>query len=257
MNSSGVNKETSPVPPTSSVANPPTSEECPRLGSGGGNASNSSPIGHDNVASRRPRGGQSSLVMGVPGQSAFTPYTRPPQPAPPHRVSPSFSRPSGNDTGSFFGGFGFQGAQVVPVGAGDSGGVVVPGIQTGDNPTTRKRVRGGGAASGNSPIEGASNLMQCSVCGKKFSTPRSLFGHMRAHRGRGWKGAHPPPTFSAEEEFADLRVDQLEVGNVVVVGAHEEGGRVEVADGGGAAEDEEGQNYRVPDLNNPPPEDST
>ncbi|OIT01874.1 PREDICTED: uncharacterized protein LOC109227700 [Nicotiana attenuata] len=34
----------------------------------------------------------------------------------------------------------------------------------------------------------------CSICGKKFASKKSLFGHMRCHPDRDWRGIHPPPT---------------------------------------------------------------
>ncbi|KAL8472507.1 hypothetical protein ACS0TY_029016 [Phlomoides rotata] len=164
--------------------------------------------------------------MGVPGQSAFTPYTRPPQ----HWGSP---RPSG---GGFTGG--------VAARASNSGGAA----QIGESPMARKRDREDGTAAGGSPpVEGALSPVNCSVCGKMFPTPKALFRHMRSHPGRGWKGAHPPPTFNAEEEFADLRAG---VGDAADGGVPEEGGGGRVAE-----EDEEGKNCKVPDLNNPPPQE--
>ncbi|KAL8500252.1 hypothetical protein ACS0TY_020019 [Phlomoides rotata] len=241
MNTSGANKGTSPIQPTLPATNPPT-EENPRRG-GGGNAPHSYPRGRG-IPFQRTRGGQSPPIMGVSGQSAFTPYTRPPPPPPlppQHWISPRSSRP----TGGFTGGLGSQGAQVVPVGASGSGGVAAPGMQIGGNPATRKRV--------NPPGAGAPNLVHCSLCDKTFFTPKALFGHMRSHRGRGWKGTHPPPMFNAEEGFVDL--GRLEVRNAAAAGGREEGRRVE--NGEGASEDKEGQNYMLPDLNNPPPEDST
>ncbi|KAG2678338.1 hypothetical protein I3760_12G139300 [Carya illinoinensis] len=33
----------------------------------------------------------------------------------------------------------------------------------------------------------------CYVCGKKFLTTKALFGHMRSHPGRPWRGVLPPP----------------------------------------------------------------
>ncbi|WCJ32802.1 C2H2-like zinc finger protein [Euphorbia peplus] len=33
----------------------------------------------------------------------------------------------------------------------------------------------------------------CSLCGKKFATWKGVFGHLRAHPERPWRGAFPPP----------------------------------------------------------------
>ncbi|KAL0399037.1 UNVERIFIED_CONTAM: Zinc finger protein ZAT3 [Sesamum radiatum] len=34
----------------------------------------------------------------------------------------------------------------------------------------------------------------CAICGKKFPSMKSLFGHMRCHPDREWRGIHPPPS---------------------------------------------------------------
>ncbi|KAF8111138.1 hypothetical protein N665_0076s0134 [Sinapis alba] len=35
--------------------------------------------------------------------------------------------------------------------------------------------------------------IRCCLCGKEFQTMHSLFGHMRRHPDRSWKGIRPPP----------------------------------------------------------------
>lgn len=107
-------------------------------------------------------------------------------------------------------------------------------LRIGGTPPGRKRKRDAGAASGSGGGSGGDEggevgrVYKCCVCNRGFSTPQAMFGHMRAHPDRGWTGAHPPPTFKAEEEFADLRAE-----------AAEEEGAPKI--------------YRVPDLNKPPP----
>jgi hypothetical protein len=38
----------------------------------------------------------------------------------------------------------------------------------------------------------------CSECGRTFASWKAVFGHMRAHPDRGWRGAIPPPEWSPE-----------------------------------------------------------
>ncbi|KAL2241137.1 uncharacterized protein LOC105178398 [Sesamum indicum] len=241
----------SPSKPTPNPnPNSPRQEENPRRRSGGANAPPASP---------RRRGSPSSPpktrpVMGVPGESAFAPYTKP------------RSEPGGSGGRGVEGGPGLQGAQVVPVGSGGYGVVAAPGaLRIGGSPAARKRVRESGAGSttaagGNQPGEGAGNVVNCSVCGKGFPSQKALFGHMRSHPDRGWKGAHPPPTFKAEEEFADLHGLNLpEAGRG---GDAQEGAADDHQKEDEAAESEEEEEagdsgkYRLPDLNNPPPPDA-
>ncbi|KAJ6928377.1 hypothetical protein NC652_012469 [Populus alba x Populus x berolinensis] len=39
----------------------------------------------------------------------------------------------------------------------------------------------------------------CSTCGRTFASWKAVFGHMRAHPDRGWRGAFPPPQWSPEK----------------------------------------------------------
>ncbi|KAF9682096.1 hypothetical protein SADUNF_Sadunf05G0072800 [Salix dunnii] len=39
----------------------------------------------------------------------------------------------------------------------------------------------------------------CSTCGRTFASWKAVFGHMRAHPDRGWRGAFPPPEWSPEK----------------------------------------------------------
>ncbi|KAL1536886.1 zinc finger family protein [Salvia divinorum] len=152
----------------------------------------------------------------------FTP-PRSAAPPPPQHWPPSGSR------GPAFPGS--HSASAVPVGEGGGSGIG-GAVRVGGSPLGRKRAAADGGGEGD-------RMYNCSVCNKAFSSPRAVFGHMRKHPDRGWTGAHPPPAFRAEEEFADLPVGQA----------------VDNAEAPAAAEEEEG-NYRVPDLNNPPPPES-
>lgn len=68
-----------------------------------------------------------------------------------------------------------------------------------------KRKRGGrsydpGSGSGSSRMkfDGPDMVSPCSVCGKRFGSWKAVFGHMRSHPDRSWRGVHPPPTFNRE-----------------------------------------------------------
>ncbi|XP_042027094.1 translation initiation factor IF-2-like [Salvia splendens] len=167
-------------------------------------------------------------TMGTPGRTA---YWAPPPPPPQQWPFPGPSH-----------GHGGFGSQAIPVGGGGGSGSGGGGIRIGGGAAARKRNRDGGAGGGARNQDaagggaGGDGYHYCSVCQKGFSSTKALFGHMRSHPDRGWKGVHPPPTFRAEEEFADLHM----------------AGDVEGAEDAG--DDEE--NFRVPDLNQPPPEDS-
>ncbi|XP_006412072.2 uncharacterized protein LOC18028260 [Eutrema salsugineum] len=41
---------------------------------------------------------------------------------------------------------------------------------------------------------------QCNICGRNFTSWKAVFGHLRAHKDRGYQGFLPPPTFNATEE---------------------------------------------------------
>ncbi|KAL6975117.1 hypothetical protein U1Q18_023912 [Sarracenia purpurea var. burkii] len=50
----------------------------------------------------------------------------------------------------------------------------------------------GGADATNARSDGK-DRPGCSICGKNFSSLKSLFGHMRCHPERPWRGIQPPP----------------------------------------------------------------
>ncbi|KAL6551973.1 hypothetical protein OROGR_008127 [Orobanche gracilis] len=202
------------------------------------------------------------LVLGIPGVSAFTPYYRrarpqqpPPQPLPPPQPQPlphrgrSSARPSGsgssdNRPGNGSSGFpGFHEAQAVLVGGsrrGNGSGALRIGVNV---PALRKRVRRDGGPGGGrnqaarSGQGGGGDRVRCSMCGKEFMSSKALFGHMRSHPERGWKGAHPPPAFRAEEEFADLR-PLYQPAETPAVAPQDGEAEASQCDGGGSREEE-------------------
>ncbi|MED6155348.1 hypothetical protein PIB30_004364 [Stylosanthes scabra] len=66
---------------------------------------------------------------------------------------------------------------------------------------------GGGSGSGSGNTKLLSSLdslpnekLICCLCNKEFPSEKSLFGHMRSHPGREWRGVHPPSTEGDDDE---------------------------------------------------------
>ncbi|KAK4386859.1 Zinc finger protein ZAT2 [Sesamum angolense] len=55
----------------------------------------------------------------------------------------------------------------------------------------------------------------CMICGREFPSMKSLFGHMRCHPERDWRGIRPPSTAKNSSDhsssFSDADQDQIEV----------------------------------------------
>nr|GMD32590.1 DExH-box ATP-dependent RNA helicase DExH14 [Ipomoea batatas] len=49
------------------------------------------------------------------------------------------------------------------------------------------------------PAGEAAGDFACEICGARYPTEKAMFGHLRCHKNRGWRGAFSPPTFSMEE----------------------------------------------------------
>ncbi|KAL0328613.1 UNVERIFIED_CONTAM: Zinc finger protein ZAT2 [Sesamum calycinum] len=55
----------------------------------------------------------------------------------------------------------------------------------------------------------------CMICGREFPSMKSLFGHMRCHPERDWRGIRPPSTAKNSSDhsssLSDADQDQIEV----------------------------------------------
>ncbi|KAL2490515.1 Uncharacterized protein Adt_26143 [Abeliophyllum distichum] len=241
---------------SSSNPNPPQQpdQSSPRRGGGNTsspNAERTSPQGRGWSSSTSSLL-QSPPVMDCAGNTGFSAYRPQPQGQFPRGSSGGAAGASGNVSGS-----GFVGAQAIPVGG--SGGGYAAGVGGVEIPIIRKRVREcAPPAPGGGPAPERGNPFQCSVCGKPFMSAKALFGHMRSHPDRGWKGAFPPPSFRAEDEFADVPYLNRDPASGGGGGVQEEAAGGEEAqggeDGGDGATGQ--QTYKVPDLNYSPPQDS-
>ncbi|KAJ8542784.1 hypothetical protein K7X08_005307 [Anisodus acutangulus] len=58
-------------------------------------------------------------------------------------------------------------------------------------------------------------LPTCSICGKNFPSMKSLFGHMRCHPERAWRGIHPPHLKKSCDEIDKKTASAITTANVV------------------------------------------
>ncbi|PQQ04439.1 CCR4-NOT transcription complex subunit 3 [Prunus yedoensis var. nudiflora] len=107
------------------------------------------------------------------------------------RGSSSFATSPGAGQITQFGGRNFTPLSVeITVGgrgSGAAGGSMIPGSSSGSPPRAKRKAEIT-APEGVSPV--------CSVCKRSnFSSWKALFGHMRCHPERQWRGCFPPPGF--------------------------------------------------------------
>ncbi|MCL7033263.1 hypothetical protein MKW94_025912 [Papaver nudicaule] len=59
------------------------------------------------------------------------------------------------------------------------------------------------------------NIRPCSECGRQFWSWKALFGHMRCHPERQWRGINPPPNFRKPVPLPPSSTDQQGLGLVL------------------------------------------
>lgn len=127
---------------------------------------------HVQLGALRPRG-------------ATMPTPRPPPPPTPRAPQhPGGASDSGGKAGSAFRGVPIVIGGGIQVGGGAEGALGVVGIPS-EAPRPHKRKSDVVAPVGLQPI--------CRVCSRDFLSWKALFGHLRSHPDRDWRGCFPPP----------------------------------------------------------------
>nr|GMC59808.1 protein VASP homolog [Ipomoea batatas]GME10073.1 protein VASP homolog [Ipomoea batatas] len=108
------------------------------------------------------------------------------------------------------------------------------------------------------PAGQAAGDFACEICGARYPTEKAMFGHLRCHKDRGWRGAFSPPTFSMEE-FAEyqehlVKPEEEQLREIEAEERAAAGQRV-VLDVDLNVEVAPVEEFILPDLNLPPPEE--
>ena len=129
------------------------------------------------------------------GRRTFvSPFPPPPSPSPPLRPRATLPSPPTRPQAVGGGGSSGKGSTSIPMGLG--GGIQVGG-SVGSSAATHHHHEVGGPSR---PKRKAAEIVApagvepiCSVCRRDFGSWKALFGHMRSHPERQWRGCFPPP----------------------------------------------------------------
>ncbi|KFK30213.1 hypothetical protein AALP_AA7G232500 [Arabis alpina] len=94
------------------------------------------------------------------------------------------------------------------VGRPRKGDVAAKAGGSGEEGEVVKKARKKGSSTLTHPPEGPPI---CNICRKEFVSWKGVFGHLRSHKNRDYKGYQPPPTFNAAEEGFGLGTGGVDI----------------------------------------------